>query len=139
MEKRLLREQDKFMLVRKINGFFDEKLQILVVILGDKLFHQSDSGDMELLAVAEIDTVEMKGIYAPFTMSGTFLANGFLVGCYGNVDSFSLAHSVFAPLRSWYKMSKENKNPAQDGIHAYAKNLMKIRDALPSSLQKLVN
>jgi hypothetical protein len=83
MEKtRLSKKLDKFVLVRKINGFFDEKLQIFHVFVGEKLFHQSDSGELELLPIAEIQTVQLKGIYAPFTESGDFLANGFLVGCY---------------------------------------------------------
>ncbi len=93
---------------------------------------------MELLPITEIELIHQQGIYAPFTTSGTFLANGFLVTCYGNVDSFSLAHSVFAPLRSWYKLTGKHSQLDFDGIHAYAKNLMKIRDALPSSLRAKV-
>jgi hypothetical protein len=101
--------------------------------VGEKLFHQSDAGDIELLPITEIETVEMKGIYAPFTLSGTFLANGFLVGCYANVDSFSLAHAALAPLRTWYKLTEQDKKEQtrfRYGVHGYVKSLMKIRAAL---------
>ncbi len=103
--------------------------------VGEKLFHQSDAGDYELLPITEIETVEMKGIYAPFTLSGTFLANGFLVGCYANVDSFSLAHAALAPLRTWYNLTKkEQTSIVRVGVHGYAKSLMKIRQALQNGM-----
>ncbi len=83
----------------------------------------------------------MTGIYAPFTMSGTFLANGFLVGCYANVDSFSLAHAVASPLRTWYKLTAADKKGNKDfnGLHGYVKNVLKMRAALPTPIQKYVN
>ncbi len=112
-------------------------IKFVMFFLGDKLFHQSNSGNMELLQITEIDTVEMKGIYAPFTMSGTFLANGFLVGCYANVDSFSLAHAALAPLRTWYKLTEQDKKEQtrfRVGVHGYAKSLMKIRQTLQNGM-----
>ncbi len=73
-------------------------------------------------------------------MSGTFLANGFLVGCYANVDDFPVAHLALAPLRSWYwtkfRVFGAKHDESKEGIHRYAKKLMKIQKFLPKSIQK---
>jgi len=100
---------------------------------GDKLFHLGENGSMELLPVDEITAELTTGVYAPFTMTGHFLANGFLVGCYANVgQDFELAHGFLAPLRTWYRVcqSSSKTDVNQDGIHTYAQKLMKARDCL---------
>ncbi|OXA61972.1 tiggy-winkle hedgehog protein [Folsomia candida] len=104
---------------------------------GDKLLHFDETGALALLPVTEIQTEQFTGIFAPFTMTGHFLANGFLVACYANVDNFSLAHAVLTPLRAWHKARYPSgrKQQQKEGIHEYAAHLMKIRNFLPEKLQ----
>jgi len=110
------------------------------VCIGDKLIHLGQTGgELELLSVVEIRLQTFTGVYAPFTMSGDFLVNGFLVGCYANVDNFDLAHAALAPLRAWYKLNKFSRENKLEGIHGYATGLMKIRGILPPALQQRVN
>jgi len=103
------------------------------VVKGDKLFHLGQSGSAQLLIVDDITAEVSTGVYAPFTFSGSFLANGFLVGCYANVgQDFELAHRVMAPLRTWYRIrsSPSKSDVHQNDIHGYPKQLMKLRDFL---------
>ncbi|OXA61973.1 tiggy-winkle hedgehog protein [Folsomia candida] len=104
---------------------------------GDKLLHFDENGALEVLPVTEIQTEQFAGIFAPFTMTGHFLANGFLVACYANVDNFSLAHAALTPLRAWHKARYPSgkKQQQKEGIHEYAAHLMKIRNLLPEKLQ----
>ncbi|OXA63487.1 Desert hedgehog protein A [Folsomia candida] len=105
----------------------------------DKLYHMNTSGSLELLDVVEISLEAFTGVYAPLTMTGHFIANGFLVACYSNISDFEVAHVSMAPLRTWYKLFESGQEVEKEGIHGYAKNLMKVRDLLPQSVQISVN
>lgn len=49
--------------------------------------------------VVSIDLVLRKGIYAPLTSAGTVVVDGVVASCYATVDSVTLAHWMFAPVR----------------------------------------
>ncbi|OXA40242.1 desert hedgehog protein [Folsomia candida] len=100
---------------------------------GDKICTISPDATLVEEVVVDVSTETLTGVYAPFTMSGDFIANGFLVACYSDIDNFDVAHASMLPLRIFHKLDKswrkENKN--QEGLHIYAKNLCKIWDSLP--------
>lgn len=86
-------------------------------------------------------TVQLNtGVYAPLTRTGTIIVNSILASCYALVDSQSIAHWSFMPMRAissvneWF--SSSNRLPSisrQSGIHWYAKALYSIKDyILPS-------
>ncbi|OXA40317.1 desert hedgehog protein B [Folsomia candida] len=107
---------------------------------GDKICTISPDTTLVEELVVDISTETLTGIYAPFTMSGDFIANGFLVGCYANIDNFQVAHASVLPLRMFHKVDKSWKKHGtnkeeQQGLHNYVKNVFKIWDNLPSRVQ----
>ncbi|CAF1534646.1 unnamed protein product, partial [Didymodactylos carnosus] len=76
--------------------------------------------------IKSITTSWKKGVYNPFTLSGTILVNNVLASCYavGKMGKTHYRkHSAFLPLRLWYKISKfifPNQEPYEDkiqGVH----------------------
>lgn len=104
--------------------------------IGDTLFYMSDHGECHKPTVIRKTVEKSTGVYAPLTMDGFFLANGFLVTCYADITNFDLAHMTFAPLRWWYKLfASPTKSQTDQGIHVYAQTLMKMRKLLPKIIR----
>lgn len=55
----------------------------------------------ETPTITNISRKFMLGAFCPLMQSGTFLANGFFVSSYANVDSFGVAQMVMYPLKVW--------------------------------------
>ncbi|CAL8129042.1 unnamed protein product [Orchesella dallaii] len=109
---------------------------------------------IELIKCVHISRVSCVGAYAPLTCSGTFFANGFLVTCYAEVDSFNLAHLSMTPLRLWCfstnlcknrkKKSQQEENCVaitkrcanENKVHPYAAFLIKIRNVGDKLVEK---
>ncbi|XP_046353868.1 uncharacterized protein LOC124133511 isoform X2 [Haliotis rufescens] len=54
--------------------------------------------------VTRISTSFEKGLYAPFTMTGTIVVNGVLASCYVNCISPGWAHVLLWPVRQLYRL-----------------------------------
>ena len=73
------------------------------------------------------------GVYAPLTVHGSVVVDGFAVSCYAYINDASLAHFVFAPMRGihalysylpWMSGSVfSNATENASGIHTYAELL----------------
>ncbi|OXA40243.1 desert hedgehog protein B [Folsomia candida] len=111
-----------------------------MVKIGDKICTISSDTTLAEEVVVDVSTEMLTGVYAPFTMSGDFIANGFLVACYSDIDSFDVAHASMLPLRMFHKLDKSWKkgNKNQEGLHIYARNLCKIWDHLPTQVQTAI-
>lgn len=79
------------------------------------------------------------GVYAPLTAAGTIVVNSVTASCYALVDSQSVAHWSFMPIRAastvrhWFNSNIVPTITHQTGIHWYAKALYSIKDYfLPS-------
>lgn len=74
---------------------FAERLRV-----GDTLLVKGDNSE-EMIedVIVQIKTVVRTGIYAPLTSTGTIVVNNVVASCYAVVDSQSLAHWAFAPMR----------------------------------------
>ncbi|OXA40358.1 desert hedgehog protein B [Folsomia candida] len=112
---------------------------------GDKICTISPDATLLEELIVDISTETLTGIYAPFTMSSDFIANGFLVGCYSNIDNFQVAHASVLPLRmlhkvdkSWKKQQGTNFSEEQEGLHNYVKNVFKIWENLPHRVQTVI-
>lgn len=96
------------------------------VKIGDKLAR----GDGSQASVATISKVKLRGMYAPATVHGDLLVNGFLVSSYTDAVHPEIAHRLLSPLRFLYTMglksiaSYANAFDRQSG--AYLANLLGI-------------
>lgn len=80
-----------------------------------------------------------KGIYAPLTYDGTIIVDSVSASCYAMIDTQSIAHYSFAPMRMLYSTielfssNSIDSNEIPNGIHWYARALNKFKDiCLPS-------
>ena len=70
----------------------DEGMHVLV-LGGDGLARPS--------RVVSVEAAARRGVYAPLTAAGNLVVDGVLASCYALVDSQSVAHAAFAPVRWW--------------------------------------
>ncbi|KAK6186135.1 hypothetical protein SNE40_008232 [Patella caerulea] len=71
------------------------------LIVYDEMLYKDAPGSEE---VVDIEVIEGKGVFAPFTKQGRLIVNGVLVSCYAEVNP-SLAHTALAPLRAMYDVT----------------------------------
>lgn len=112
------------------------------------------NGNLEPQKVVHITAELSKGVFAPLTREGTIIVDSIAASCYALIDSQSVAHWSFMPMRlantlqhmfSFSKLSsKLATSPSstlertvpmpENGIHWYARTLYAIKDyVLPSS------
>ena len=95
--------------------------------------------------VLNIETKIHTGVYAPLTSQGNLVVDDVLVSCYALIDSQTIAHMAFAPLRLWdmvlqflpYTKSDYEDDSVfnENGIHWYANDLYSIAEKImPSKL-----
>ena len=114
-------------------------------------------GSLHAEKVVEVSVNKLKGVYAPLTYTGTLVVDDVLASSYAVIDSQTIAHAAFAPVR-WLTSLKSNvKNmwrtitfssseprslpyiPA-DGVHWYASMLYSLAGyLLPDHLVKYVS
>lgn len=107
---------------------------------GDYLLVNVD-GVLKPRKVVWLEVAYEKGYYAPLTKTGTIIVDSVAASCYALVDSQSIAHWSFLPIR-WVDtishlfqsrdqlLTKSN----QHGIHWYAKILYSMKDyVLPTN------
>lgn len=106
--------------------------------------------------VERIEPILLTGVYAPLTKTGTILVNDVAVSCYAVVDSQSIAHWSFAPVRiivniqesferlwhiigkpltGWELSTSRSYIPPDNGEYWYARMLYSVAEYLiPSHL-----
>jgi len=106
-------------------------------------------------SVVETKLVLEEGVFAPLTTEGTLLVDDVMASCYALVDSQSVAHYAFLPLRIWNAITsvftgklddtryseirqddiKRNQSTIQNGVHWYASMLYSLSYyMLPSTM-----
>lgn len=92
-----------------------------------------------------------KGVYAPLTTEGTLIVNDVVASCYAIIDSQTVAHYAFLPLRIWKSVTSffvqrlddaphvrgqnGDSQPMKQGIHWYASMLYSLSTyVLPSKM-----
>lgn len=117
--------------------------------------------DLRWDSVVEAKLVLEEGVFAPLTTEGTLLVNDVVASCYAVVDSQSVAHYAFLPLRIWHSVASffvqrpteaprypevrqeaelgSNQTitatPTQEGVHWYASLLYSLSSyVLPSKM-----
>lgn len=121
----------------------------------DVLLVKDSNNSLSVDIVSRIEPILLTGVYAPLTKTGTILVNSVAASCYAVVDSQSIAHWSFAPVRlivniqegfgrmwhligkpmtGWELSHKSNYVPT-NGEYWYAKILYRIAKYLiPSHL-----
>lgn len=71
------------------------------VRIGDRLLIQEDSNDMSVRwdRVTAIELIISNGIYAPLTRDGTIIVGNVVASCYAVMESQTIDHLSFLPLR----------------------------------------
>jgi hypothetical protein len=120
--------------------------------VGDKAVYCSagSQSSFEIQTCVSIIRKKCRGAYSPLTGEGTFLADGFLVSSYADVESFFLAQTALWLLKAFHSTKRIIKdittgfkstttqtnvpqrtiNEYKSGIHPFAKVLMLIRDKI---------
>lgn len=122
----------------------------------NQLEDQAKNEDLRWDIVVQAKLVLEEGVFAPLTTEGTLLVNDVVASCYAVVDSQSVAHYAFLPMRIWHSMvslfvqrpteaprypevrqraeveipsnqtTTSTTNPMQDGVHWYASFLYSL-------------
>ncbi|GJQ74088.1 putative intercellular signal essential for a variety of patterning events during development [Trypoxylus dichotomus] len=66
--------------------------------VGDRVLVR-DSNRLIEDAIVMVQHVAKTGVFAPLTMTGTVVVDGVLASCYATIDSQSIAHWAFSPIR----------------------------------------
>ena len=107
---------------------------------GDFVLVLSSGGSLRPSRVVTVEMTVRRGVFAPLTSAGNLVVDNVLASCYALVDSQTVAHASFAPLRWWKALEgalfarDENSvveaTPPEDGIHWYADWLYKVAEVL---------
>ena len=74
--------------------------------IGDVIYHiTSDLRQLDPTYVTQITIEHSMGKYAPLTTAGNVVINDIIVSCYATINSHSVAHASFAPLRLYHKIN----------------------------------
>jgi hypothetical protein len=83
--------------------------------------------------VQKVEKVQMKGVFAPLTESGTIVVDGVGASCYACTRSHKAAHAAMKPMRAMYrhnpeKMRQQNYHVGKhiQGSHRYVDLLARV-------------
>jgi hedgehog len=95
----------------------------------------SNSNNLEPRKVKRVSVRLSRGIYAPLTRAGTVVVDSIAASCYALVDSQTIAHWSFMPIRAintitnWLQDTSPSL-PKSTGINWYAKALYSFKDLI---------
>ncbi len=106
---------------------------------GDELLTKTSDGELVSSTISSVSSETISGVYAPLTESGNLVVDDIVASCYAVVDSQSIAHASFWPLRTYKKLFGVDAESVSDdfrGVHWYADWLYSIaRNIMPSHLR----
>ncbi|GFS68227.1 desert hedgehog protein B [Nephila pilipes] len=105
---------------------------------GDLIYTSSVTDQIMLAEITNVSYLNMKGVYAPLTESGTIIVDGIWVSCYAEVTSHDLVHALFFPVRflhviktlmlSVYKVVWEALDFVMWGTLNWIANIVRLED-----------
>ena len=115
---------------------------------GDFVLVHDGLGRLKAVRVTDVEMRVHTGVFAPLTEAGNLVVDNVVASCYAVIDSQTLAHAAFAPVRWWSYVtggstasadsalsSTTSANEIDSGIHWYARALYSLAEvALPRHL-----
>ncbi len=115
---------------------------------GDLLLTKSSSGELGASLVSSVTASRRGGVFAPLTEHGNLVVDGVVASCYAVVDSQSVAHAAFWPLRAAARLARVfglgGASSPEDqaaplppsGVHWYASALYSLAEnVIPNHLR----
>lgn len=94
--------------------------------LGDFVLSVS-SRTKQLEKVRSVTSIVRDSVFAPLTANGTIVVDDIYVSCYAHIDSHTMAHGAFLPLRILTAFGRANIYHPKNGIHKYASFLKNVK------------
>ncbi|KAE8573658.1 sonic hedgehog protein [Halyomorpha halys] len=94
-----LRVTPQHLLIRVKSNNTLENVFAARIKLGDVLLVSSDKGELRQEKVINSKLVLDIGVYAPLTKTGTVIVDRVVASCYAVIESQTIAHLAFAPIR----------------------------------------
>lgn len=94
-----LRVTPQHLLIRVKNNNTLENVFAARIKPGDVLLVSSEKGELHQETVISSELVLDKGVFAPLTKTGTVIVDRVVASCYAVIESQTIAHFAFAPLR----------------------------------------
>ncbi|CAF4477566.1 unnamed protein product [Didymodactylos carnosus] len=98
---------------------------------GIEIYVANSENVLKVESISNITNVWKQGYAAPLTQSGTIIVNHVAASCYATINSHRLAHTILAPMRWWYSLSRylslsAKTDTHQTGIHWFPNVIFKI-------------
>ena len=84
---------------------------------------------LRVTRVASVSVTASTGVFAPLTRSGNLVVDGVLASCYAVIDSQSVAHTAFLPVRWYYSLKA--------GAASFLRSVHILSEAVPRSLSMI--
>lgn len=94
---------------------------------GDFVLVQSSRGDLVPSRVSAVEMRALTGVFAPLTSAGNVVVDNVVASCYAVVDSHSVAHAAFGPLRLLTRLWPQRES---HGVHWYANALYSLAEVV---------
>lgn len=102
------------------------------VAAGDYLLVE-DGKEVSLQKMVDMSATWAEGVFAPLTAEGTILVEGVVASCYAVIDSQSMAHWAFLPVRVFYRLKDALLSLLQAFGIASNTSITKIRKESPNN------
>ena len=93
---------------------------------------QTEAG-VKVTRVASVSVTSSTGVFAPLTRSGNLVVDGVLASCYAVIDSQTVAHVAFLPVR-WYYSLKSGAASLLRSVHILSEAVPRSLSVIPSGV-----
>ena len=100
---------------------------------GDTILVTRGQAGVRVTRVASVSVTSSTGVFAPLTRSGNLVVDGVLASCYAVIDSQTVAHVAFLPVR-WYYSLKSGAASLLRSVHILSAAVPRSLSVIPSGV-----
>ena len=100
---------------------------------GDTILVTVGQAGVRVTRVASVSVTSSTGVFAPLTRSGNLVVDGVLASCYAVIDSHTVAHAAFLPVR-WYYSLKAGAASLLRSVHILSEAVPRSLSVIPSGV-----